>query len=59
MKHICSACGLEFGTEAGYLEHQCSKANNARPTEPNFLRLTTTPNLDVISQKAVERGAEK
>lgn len=59
MIHKCSPCGREFATEAEYLAHECSAADGAKPTTAEYLKKTTTPNLDAISQAAQRRGAEK
>ena len=59
MKHICSPCGLEFKTEEEYLKHQCEKASGATPASPEFLKATTTPNFDEVSEEAIKRGGKK
>jgi len=59
MKHICSPCGLEFDSEAEYLVHQCSVAKDNKPTSAEFLKETTTPNVEAITASAIERGSEK
>lgn len=57
-KVICSPCGKEFKTEEEYLNHKCSKADGAKPTEPEYLIKTTTPNLVKIQESAIKRGEE-
>ena len=58
-KFICSPCGQEFKDEASYLAHKCPSAVGAKPTEPEYLIRTTTPNLEKISEEALKRGATK
>jgi hypothetical protein len=55
----CSPCGAEFNSEVEYLEHQCPKAGNAKPTSPDFLKNTTMPNFEQVSEAALKRGEEK
>lgn len=57
--HKCSPCGNEFESEEKYLDHQCDQAGGAKPTTPEYLKATTTPNFDAISDAAQARGAEK
>lgn len=59
MKHKCAPCKKEFETEEEFLNHKCEKANNAKPTEADYLRRTTTPNYDKIAEKAKERGQQQ
>jgi len=59
MTHKCSPCGREFATEAEYLDHECSAAEGAKPSNPEFLKKTTQPNYDAISAAAVRRGEER
>lgn len=58
-KVICSPCKEEFKDNAGYLAHPCKSAGGAKPTQPEYLKRTTTPNFDIISAKAKERGEVK
>jgi hypothetical protein len=57
--HTCGPCGATFQEETAYLAHQCSKAQGAMPTDPQYLIQTTTPDFAQISQSAQERGAAK
>ncbi len=59
MSHICSPCGKEFATEAEYLNHECEKANGAKPGTPEFLKGTTQPAHDTIAEAALKRGEER
>jgi len=58
MKHICNPCGGEFDTEEEYIDHTCEKSGTT-PADPENLVKTTTPNFFYISEKALERGAER
>lgn len=56
-KIICGPCQTIFLREEQYLKHECKAASGAKPTEPEYLKRTTTPNYDAIAKKAKERGA--
>jgi hypothetical protein len=58
-KHVCSPCEKEFATAAEYLAHACEKAGGKNPTDPEYLKATTTPNFDAVSAAAKKRGAKK
>lgn len=56
---ICGPCGEKFESKGLYVFHTC-KASGKKPVDPEHLVKTTTPNfLEVVSKKALERGAEK
>lgn len=58
-KTICGPCGQEFDTNQAYLEHECSKADGAKPTTPEYLKRTTMPNYDQVAEAALKRGSDK
>lgn len=58
-KTICMPCKKEFGSQEEYLAHECEKADGAKPTDPEYLIKTTTPNFQKISESATKRGEEK
>ncbi len=58
-KTTCSPCKQVFKDNAEYLKHKCTKADGAKPTEPDYLKKTTMPNYDKVSEAALKRGADK
>ncbi len=58
-KTICSPCGGQFKDHALYLDHECKKADGAKPTEPDYLKKTTMPNYTKVAEAALKRGADK
>lgn len=59
MTHKCSPCGTAFEKESDYLAHECTKADGAKPTTPEFLKLTTMPHYERIAAAAQKRGEDK
>ena len=55
MKHICGACGKEFKTEKGYLNHKCKKTGYT-PTDIEHLDELSNGRFSLQSKKAQERG---
>lgn len=55
-KVICGPCGKSFKTNEEYLNHKCEAAGGAKPTEPEYLIRTTTPNFARVSEAALKRG---
>lgn len=56
---ICGPCGAEFESRSTYAVHTCI-ISGKKPVDPMHLVKTTTPNfIEVVSKKALERGAEK
>lgn len=59
MTHKCSPCSGTFETEEAYLNHECPRAEGAKPTSPDFLKRTTMPHYDSVAAAAQKRGDEK
>lgn len=57
--HKCGPCDGAFASREEFLAHGCTKAEGAKPTSPDYLVKTTTPNFAKISEAAVKRGADK
>jgi hypothetical protein len=58
LKHICGVCEKEFSDEKGYLDHTC-EVSSLKPTDPEHLVKTTTPNFKEASEAALERGNKR
>lgn len=57
-KHICGPCLAEFNTIENYRNHTCG-VSSEKPTNPNHLVKTTTPNFKLISEAALARGNKR